>query len=266
MREVYFGLTVGGDMTEKDLTEFGLHHSATLSPDGSNEVAICHVITQLNAICRTATFDFALSVGECVVKNLYHGDINRFRSRDRNKEQTLRTIATHPDLQMSPGALYRSVATYELCERLGTQSWEHVSLSHVRLVLPLQSDDQARLLQQAESDRWPVQRLDDEVAALMRAQRPERHRGGRRRSSRLRQAMRLVDQSTERLTGLLECSEDVAAGASPESTRSAVESLRRAADTCTRLQNRLERTLRGAASVPPPPISSQETPRRQSRC
>jgi hypothetical protein len=240
-------------MTEKDLTEFAQRNAAKVFLDGSREPAIGHLITQLNAICRTATFDFALSVGECVVKNLYHGDLNLFRSRDRNKEQTLRTIATHPDLQMSPGALYRSIATYELCGRLGIESWEHVSLSHVRLVLPLKFDDQARLLQQAESDRWPVQRLDDEVAALMRAERPERHRGGRRRSSRLRQAIRLVDQSTERLSGLLESNDDVAADAPAETTRAAVESLRRAVDTCTRLQNRLERTLPGASSMPPPP-------------
>jgi hypothetical protein len=200
------------------------------------------------------------------VKNLYHGDLTRFRSRDRSKAQTLRTIATHPNLQMSPAALYRSIATYELCERLGAQSWEHISLSHVRLVLPLRSDDQARLLQQAESARWPVQRLDAEVAALMRAERPERERGGRRRSSPLRQAIRLVDQSTERLTGLLETYEDVSADASPESTLAAVDSLHRAADACTRLENRLVRTLRGAASAPPPPISSEEvTARRQGR-
>ena len=252
-------------MTEKDLSPSGEHYPSEVLSATADEPVVSRIITQLNAICRNATFDFALSVGECVVKTLYNGDLSRFRSRDRRKAQTLRTIATHPNLQMSPAALYRSIATYELCERLGAQSWAHISLSHVRLVLPLKSDDQERLLKQAESARWPVQRLDEEVAALMRTERPERNRGGRRRSSRLRQAMRMVDQSTERLKGLLESNEDVSADASPESTRAALDSLHRAADACARLEHRLERTLRGAVSVPPPPLSSEGVQRRQGR-
>jgi hypothetical protein len=234
---------------------------AKASSHQTNEPVISQIVSQLNAICRTASFDFALSVGECVVKKLYHGDLNRFRSRGRNKEQTLRAIAVHPDLQMSPGALYRSVAAYELCERLGTQSWEHVSLSHMRLVLPLKPDDQARLLQQAESDRWPVQRLDEEVAALMRTEQPERSRGGRRRSSRLHQAIRILDLTTERLSGLLDSSDDVSSGASPETMRGAVVSLQRATEVCQRLQHRLERAGHWAASSPPPPMSRDAPPR-----
>jgi hypothetical protein len=239
-------------MVKKELYVSGGHRSS----EGMIEATVLQAVKRLNLIGKAATFDFALQVGKCVVETVYLGDLKRYRRRDRNQERTLRSIATHPDLAMSSVALYRSVAIYELCERLGITSWEHVSTSHLRLVLPLKSDDQARLLQEAERNRWPVQRLDEEVAALMKTDRPHRNRGGRRRSSSLRQAIRVVDRSLEQVMRVLDSSEDLAADASPESARAAVASLRRAVDMCTRLQNRLERTLPRATSDPPSPAES----------
>src|SRR5689334_19972962 len=74
---------------------------------------------------------------------------------------------------MSPSALYRSVAIYELCERLGINETQHLSTSHIRLVLPLPENAQRRLLRTAELERWPVVRLRKEIEQVRdRAQAP----------------------------------------------------------------------------------------------
>lgn len=111
-----------------------------------------HVILQLSGLCRDAALNFALGVGRVVITSLYSGNLDHWRSRAPNKERSLRKLANHPDLPMSPGALYRSLAIYELCERLGIQAWKHISTTHLRLVLPIQRDEQASLLRAAEAN------------------------------------------------------------------------------------------------------------------
>jgi hypothetical protein len=200
--------------------------------------SLSQIVWRLNALCKTATLSFALGVGELVVAHVYSGDISRFRSREPKGELALRYIAKHPDLAMSPVTLYRSIALYELCQRLGMRSWAHVSSSHMRLVLPLRAEDQERLLCEAEANAWSVSQLNQKVGQL-RASRPvEGKRGGRRRISRLQQAARVVDRFMVALTDLLQspARSDSYAEMSPESARNAIELLRRTADACVRLE------------------------------
>ncbi len=131
------------------------------------------MVSEINALCKTATLQFALSVGDLVIQRLYLGDMDRWRSRDPTKKMSLRKIARHPSLAM----LYGCIAIYELCERLDIKTWRHISTSHMRLALPLKHEEQARLLRLAESDRWSVRRLEEEVAALTRGCMPEQKGG-----------------------------------------------------------------------------------------
>jgi hypothetical protein len=192
-------------------------------------------VVELNRLCKASTLQFALAVGALVIKRLYCGDLRRFRSRDRKQDLSLRRVATHSDLAMSPSMLYGCVAIYELCERMGIQSWKHVSTSHLRLVLPLQPVEQERLLRTAEADRWPVRRLEEEVAAVRRVSPPATSRGGRRRDSLL-SAIHVLQRDLDAMANVLEL-EAIA----PSSKTPGLEVLRRALDTCGAVQKRLIR-------------------------
>jgi hypothetical protein len=202
------------------------------------------VIRQLNGICRDATLNFALEVGRVIVASLYSGNLDNWRSRAPKKERSLRKLANHPDLPMSPGALYRSLAIYELCERLGIQSWKHVSTSHLRLVLPIQKDEQARFLRAAETNRWSARRLDAEIATLTKDQPSGRaSRGGRKRMSQLRRRIGGIRTLVKTVNKILALEGDAVEEPSPESARATVELLRDVTHMCTAAQSRLDSFL-----------------------
>jgi hypothetical protein len=183
---------------------------------GSEDIVnVDRMVRELNALCKSATLEFALAVGELVIRSLYAGDVDCFRSRARKHHAALRELATHPDLAMSASMLYGCIAIYELCERLDARSWQHVSTTHLRLVLPLQPDEQASLLREAEANRWPVRRLEEAVVACTK--------GRKGMSGRVAVFLRSEDR--------LE--------ASPDSARAVASIVRRAVETCKVLENRM---------------------------
>ena len=219
--------------------------SAMVGPEPAEQVALerriqC-VIGKLGSICKAATFDFALAVGRLVIDEFYDGDMNRWRNRDPGKEISLRKLARHPQLPMNPSALYRSVAIYELSERLDLRSWKYISTSHMRLVLPLSPDEQARLLLAAETNAWSVRRLDQEVSTLRSTSLASR--GGRKRRSHLSGVMHSVRKCFEGVGELLNATDDDILHGSPESARAALDLLRGAADACDALRARLTSAL-----------------------
>lgn len=238
---------------ESDVRELAPDESDVreLAPRGS-DARIERVVRQLNAICKAATFDFALAVGKLVVDSFYSGDLSKWRSRDQRKDVSLRKLIAHQDLPMSGSALYRSLAIYEISERLQLRSWDHVSTSHIRLVLPLPAEEQARLLRLSEQNRWSVRRLDEEIAEIRRDDPAARaSRGGRRRASRLGAAVRSFERS------IIELQKAIGRGApggadedpSAESTRGAILLLRNAAHTCSILETRLAQSLTEASDA-----------------
>ena len=150
------------------------------------------VVMQVNAIYQAANLGVALAIGELVIRSFYDGDVSRWRNRGRRKSGALRRLTKHPKLPMSAGTLYRNIAMYEICERLGVWSWKHVCASHFRSVLPLAREEQARLLLAAEENAWSPRQLDHEVAAVRAQEAPRPSRGGRPRASALAKAMRAV--------------------------------------------------------------------------
>jgi len=86
--------------------------------DGPDDDRVDRAVQQLNTICKVATMDFALAVGKLIIDEFYDGRVDSWRLREP-KDHSLRKLSRHPDLPMSPGALYRSVAMYEVCSRLG---------------------------------------------------------------------------------------------------------------------------------------------------
>ena len=249
-------------MTDKYLPErTRLPEEACFGPIGppSSADLVDQVVHRLNALSKAATLEFSLAVGELVIRSLYTGDIVGFRQRKPKQHAALRRVARHPHLAMSASILYGCVAMYELCERLGIRSWKHVSTSHLRLVLPLFPAEQERLLQEVEANRWPVRRLDEEVAALARNRPAPCKRGGRKRQSRLHRTIHALQAGVDAMTDLLHSDEYPEEESSPESTRAAIEAIGLAVETCTLLGNRLAGILPGSLATPPQTITETRT-------
>ena len=113
----------------------------------------------INDVCRTATFDLAYKVGQLIIHELFESNVAAWR-RDGTSRPSYRALASRSDLLLSPSALCRSVGVYVLTERLGgRQRWPHLSVSHLKEVLPLSECEQERLLDLAEHHRWTVAEL-----------------------------------------------------------------------------------------------------------
>lgn len=249
---------------EPGLTSRAAQPPRHLASTSEGEANVHRLVLSLNAICKSATLSFALCVGQLVIRELYGGDTSRFRSRQRKQDAALRKVATHPDLAMSPSMLYGCIGIYELSERLGIRSWRHISTSHMRLVLPLPPDSQLALLRDAEANRWPVRRLEQEIATLAHAR---DSRGGRRRQSRLHRATSLLHRDVSAVADALDELDNPAADSSPESTRRAFEVLQRVAELCTSCQGRiLERGMPLAEDAPTVPRNLERGCQEDAHC
>jgi len=192
------------------------------------------VVRELNKICKKATLDFALAVGSVIIQTFYGGRLLEWRTRGP-KAASFRRLAKHPNLPMSPSALYRCVAIYEICERLGLRHCRHVSSSHIRLVVALPSHTQERLLTTAEREYWTVARMRNEVIILKRSATPVASRGGRKPAGRLNQTMRTLIGCID-TNGNLVGSGERDLDLSPESTRCILEVMDRVGVACNRLR------------------------------
>jgi hypothetical protein len=160
------------------------------------------VVFELRKLVRSATLDFSLAVGKLIIEKFYRNDLTRWRLRGP-KSASFRKLSTHPELPMSPGALYRCVAVFELVQRVGVGTLNHLGTSHMRTVLGLAEDQQWDMLQRAERERWTVQRLQREVS-MIRAR--DKHRGGRPPLLPEVKAARALRRTLDEVTPLLEAS------------------------------------------------------------
>jgi hypothetical protein len=175
-----------------DVSDSGTNEERGINSVGRGQGAkpIEEVVHQLNGICRTTGLEFALRVGAVIIHNFYDGDTRAWRDRGP-KLHSFRRLAKHPDLLISPGALYRCVAVFELCERLHAPTrWRRLGASHLRAVLCIPVQKQASLLESANRERWSVQTLQAKAREL----RESRSRGGRRARSPLEKTLRALDQ------------------------------------------------------------------------
>jgi hypothetical protein len=212
-----------------------------LAPDAVRGELVENVVVELNRICKAATFDFAMKVGRLIIETCYAGQLDSWRKRGA-KSVSFRKLAQHPDLPMSPSALYRSVAIYEVCTRLGVESWRHVSTSHIRLVLGLPSHEQASLLQTTEDKRWSVRRLRDAVEALRNGDADGEAKPDADTEARFRNTVRMMSACLDATGDLLgDDEEDVSL--SSETARSFADVIHRLRDACTTLEDRLQRHL-----------------------
>jgi hypothetical protein len=74
-------------------------------------------VDRLIEVDRRNRLDFALQVGELVVRELFAGDACALH-RPGPKPRALARLASHPRLPFSPAMLSRAVGLFELFERL----------------------------------------------------------------------------------------------------------------------------------------------------
>jgi hypothetical protein len=172
---------------------------------------------------------------------------------------SFRKLATHPDLPMSAGALCRSLAMYELFERLGIVSWKHICTSHLRLVLPCSHEVQHSLLHAAEKDRWSVRQLDEQIH-LLPSDRRLPNRGGPTRGSAILKRARALEKCVGELQTALNRTE----AGDHHGSRTAIEILQRAALVCNELEQGLRRSLPCAQGGGEPPAAADQEADEQS--
>jgi hypothetical protein len=166
-----------GGSRQSACAELGAHRDDGEPDEAQLAEDVEVVVAHIKRIARTASLEFALSVGALIIHHFYGGDAEAWRSRGP-KVASFRRLSQHPQLPMSAGSLYRCVAMFEICDRLNAPSrWQHLRTSHLRLVIGLPHDEQERLLALANSKRWTVKRLQDEV---LRHRSQRTSHGGRR--------------------------------------------------------------------------------------
>jgi hypothetical protein len=131
------------------------------------------VARRINALAHETTLNFAYSVGDLIVRELFEGDLALW-GKHGTRATSYRQLAARSDLSLSPSALCRAVGIYALCERHGgPASWPKLSASHLQEVLGLPPSQQERFLRVAESEGWSSARLRAEIAN----ERPKETRG-----------------------------------------------------------------------------------------
>jgi hypothetical protein len=190
------------------------------------------VVLELTQLCRESALEFALRAGGIVVRHFYDGDLGAWRDRGP-KLHSFRTLAQHPNLPMSAGALYRCVAVYELCERLGAIArWRRLGLSHFRSVLSVGEAAQEELLTTANTERWSVKTLH---RAAMEARFVRPSRGGRKAQPGLLRSLAKIHAS------LTSCEVDLAGDLSVNDIEKSKELLRDAKQKLLTLERDLTR-------------------------
>jgi hypothetical protein len=76
---------------------------------------------------------------------------------DDSSGRSLRGAAK--SMQLAPSTLQRYVAIAQLCRRLGRDGFDHLGVSHLKLVLSVPEPQQSALVALADAERWTVARL-----------------------------------------------------------------------------------------------------------
>ncbi len=223
-----------------------------LLPPAVSDSELDRVVAQINRLFQRASLTMVLGVGELIVDRFYSGDLEAWRCRGV-KDASFRKLTARPDLQLSTAGLYRAVATYELCMRLGVSSWRHLGVSHLYAVLGLEHEQQRRLIAQAEDHAWTVRELGARASA-MRIKAPGKR--GRPRLPAFVKTVgklgRILDDDGEPF-GDLEKLDDLSDEEAQRLHRTVADMRAR----CERLERKLERKLsedeaeRGRGQAPP---------------
>jgi hypothetical protein len=124
------------------------------------------VVSELLRIMHETGLRRTLSIGKLVLDRFFGGSVEHWRDRRRNKNNSVRRLADCAECPLSRSALNQAIAVYATVQaRPALGSLDHIDASHISAVLPLDPVDQELWLRRADSERWSVRRLHEEVRA-----------------------------------------------------------------------------------------------------
>ncbi|MEZ4434006.1 MAG: hypothetical protein R3F65_16490 [bacterium] len=146
----------------------------------------------VDALCelkRRSGIGLAVAIGGTLAESVYGGDLSRLRAR-RKDCPSLRALAAHPRVPFSLTTLHQAIGVYELVQRIPELPATHLTLSHLRLVLPYGDEIQRGLLLRALAEEWSTRQLEQAVRAI----KPLRGKGGRPRLPRVVKTLHRLDR------------------------------------------------------------------------
>jgi hypothetical protein len=165
------------------------------------------VVTKLREIERTTGLERAVAIGKIVLERFFGGSAEAWRARRRNKNNSVRKLADHPDCPLSRSALGQAIGTYVVVQQLPCVStFGHITASHVAALLHLPLDAQREWLETAEQRGWSVRQLQERVTTQRRVSGERRGRprapAARKAMSSVRSALRALERAVGRLSEL----------------------------------------------------------------
>jgi hypothetical protein len=136
---------------------------------------VTEVVKELREIHRKTGLERALAIGQIVLHRFFGGSADVWHERRKNKNNSVRRIAEHPDCPLSRSALNEAIGVYVAAQSLPcVQTSGHITASHIAAVTFLEVENQRAWLDRAEKQRLSVRQLKESI-------RLERHEAGERR-------------------------------------------------------------------------------------
>jgi len=155
-------------------------------------------VRELTVLAHASQWDRVLAIGKLILSRFFGKDEAAWHARRRNKDQSIRRLARHPDCPFEKSALTEAVGVYVLVGRFPElRERIHLTPTHVGRALSLKPTEAVALLKIADQRRWSVRELAFEAKQLRRAMGERR---GRPLSSSDRKAER-SGRHTLRLLG-----------------------------------------------------------------
>lgn len=148
---------------------------ARWAPRFPEEPVLLQIVSRLNEIERQTGIERTLSIGELILERFFAGDASVWRDRRRNKNNSIRRLASRDDCPLGKSALNEAVGVFVATRKIPcVRTYGHISASHVAAVLSLSIEEQKSMLLEAQQGAWSVRHLKEVVTSR------NRERGERR--------------------------------------------------------------------------------------
>jgi hypothetical protein len=176
----------------------------TVSETSTDELS--GVVQELKLIHQRSGIAAVAAVGELVLSRFFAGSVEAFQSAERRKDRSLRRLARCEGCPYSKSALHQAVRIHLV--RLTNpivQTYGHIGPSHIAVTLVLMDSERNTLLAVAETQRWSVRQLRQEVVRVQNhANRGTAKRRGRPKQAQAERALSVVRQSIEFVNAAVE--------------------------------------------------------------
>ena len=158
---------MSNSLAEQRDSDTTLTRFAPYLEDSDEIAAAARFVAELD---RAAGIDRAEAIGSYILDRFYGGSVRTWRSRQKNKNNSLRRIAAHPDCPLSKSTLYRAVS---VCVTKRTHpcvsTLKHISANHIATVAALIPEAQLEWLERASAEAWSVDQLQERLTGVRRA-------------------------------------------------------------------------------------------------